>query len=310
MRIPVVSASLAAALVLLPVVGTIAPVLAQDFSITNEAEPANPAHRNLTRQLQAWWDMHGYYPRHASNNDESGTVKVRLAIRADGNIWTVDVVGSSGSPSLDVAAAAAFRGGFVRPLPTGASDTVDLSLHYVLTHRRDQPTAGYTPALSRRPFTVTNDPVKSAIIDTMLQKSCTGSVVKQGIRNHPAYGIRNSAEAVFFRKPDGSPWVRFYEGGFGTLAPVVEIGRIVKWSGRVEWIGGGSRSFTEYTLWPDGGSSLNGNIEIVYLDAAKANQLLNRSGTIDLTCATETVPAINWSTSSVTPIPPPAGDPP
>ena len=298
------------ALALLPVVSGIAPAFAQDFSITNEAEPANPAHRDLTRQLQGWWDMHAYYPRHASNNDESGTVKVRLAIRSDGNIWTVDVIGGSGSPSLDAAAAAAFRGGFVRPLPTGASDTIDLSLHYVLAHRRDQAAAGYTPASSRRPFTVTNDPVKSAIVDTMLQKSCAGSVVKQGIRNHPAYGVRNSAEAVFFRKPDGSPWVRFYEGGFGTLAPVVEIGKIVKWSGRVEWIGGGSRSFTEYTLWPDGGNSLNGSIEIVYLDAAKANQLLNRSGTIDLTCATETVPAIIWSASSVTPIPPPAGDPP
>ena len=311
MRMPIVIASLVSAFMLLPAASGIASVFAQDFSITNEAEPANPAHRDLTRQLQAWWDVHGYYPRHASDNDEAGTVKVRLAIRSDGNIWTADVIGTSGSPSLDAAAASAFRGGFVRPLPTGASDTIDLSLHYVLAHRRDQPTsAGHTPISRRWPFTVTNAPVKSAIVDTMLQKSCTGSVVKQGIRNHPAYGVRNSAEAVFFRKPDGSPWVKFDEGGFGTLAPVVEIGRIVKWSGRVEWIGAGSRSFTEYTLWPDRGNSLNGNIEIVYLDAAKANQLLNRSGTIDLTCTNESVPAVTWSASSVTPIQPPAGDPP
>lgn len=311
MRMPIVSASLAGAFVLLRVASGFAPVFAQDFSITNQAEPANPAHRDLTRQLQAWWDVHGYYPRHASDNDEAGTVKLRLTIRSDGNIWTADIVGSSGSPSLDAAAAAAFRGGFVQPLPTGASDTIDLSLHYVLSQRRDQPTAaGYTPASSRRPFTVTNDPVTSAILNTMLQKSCTGSVVKQGIRNRPAYGVRGSAEAIFFRRPDGSPWVKFYEGGFGILAPVVEIGRIVKWSGRVEWIGAGSRSFTEYTVWSDGGNSLNGNIEIVYLDAAKANQLLNRSGTIDLACSTETVPAVSWSASSVTPIPPPPGDPP
>ena len=309
MRMPIVSASLAAAVVLLLMAGGTAPVVAQDFSITNEAEPPNPAQRDLLRQLQAWWDVHGYYPRHASDNDEAGTVKLRLAIRADGNIWTADVVGSSGSPSLDAAAAAAFRGGFVRPLPTGASDTIDLSLHYVLARRRDRPT-GYTPASSPRPFTVTNNPVGSAILSTMLQKSCTGTVVTQGIRNHPAYGVRSSAEAVFFRTPDGSPWVKFYEGGFGTLAPVVEIGQVVKWAGRVEWIGGGSRRFTEYTVWPEGGSSLNGNIELVYLDAAKANQLLNRGGTIDLTCSTQTVPAIAWSASSVTPIQPPAGDPP
>ncbi len=311
MRMPIVSASLAVLFAVLPAVGDGAPVLAQDFSITNEAAPPNPAHRDLTRQLQAWWDVHAYYPRHASDNDEAGTVKVRLAIRPDGNIWTVEIIGNAGSPSLDAAAAAVFRGGFVRPLPTGASDTIDLSLNYVLAQRRDRPTAESTmPAASRRPFTVTNEPVTSAIVDTMLQRSCTGTVVKQGIRNHPAYGVRNSAEAVFFRKPDGSPWVKFYEGGFGTLAPVVEIGKIVKWSGRVEWIGAGSRSFTEYTLWPDGGNSLNGNIEIVYLDAAKANQLLNRSGTIDLTCTNETVPAVTWSALSVTPIQPPAGDPP
>lgn len=124
------------------------------------------------------------------------------------------------------------------------------------------------------------------------------------------YGVRNSAEAVFFRRPDGTPWVKFNEGGFSTLTPVVEIGQIVKWAGQKEHIGSGSSRFIEYTAWADGSNNLNGNIEIIYLDAAKSSQPFNRNGTIDLTCATEVVPAVTWSALSVTPIPSPAGDPP
>lgn len=312
MRSQVGSATLVIGFLLAPAIADHAPAASQDFSITNQVDPVDVSRRDLLRQLQAWWDVHGYYPRRASDSNEGGTVKVRLAIRSDGNIATVQVVESSGSQSLDSAAYTAFREGFVRPLSAAAPATsLDLSLHYVLADRRGQPVpANHAVASRKRPFTVTNEPVRSPVVDTMLQRSCTGTVVKQGIRNHPAYGVRNSAEAVFFRRSDGTPWVKFYEGGFGILAPVVEVGKIVKWAGRVEWLGGGSRSFTEYTVWSDTGNSLNGSIGIVYLDAAKASQLLNRGGTVDLSCATEVVPAVTWSASAVTPIPTPKGDPP
>ena len=102
MRLSIASSALAAALVLTPVTAGYAPALCQDFSITNQ-EPGNAWRRDMMRQLQAWWDAHAYYPRHASNNDEGGTVKVHLAILPDGRIWTVGVVGSSGSSSLDTA---------------------------------------------------------------------------------------------------------------------------------------------------------------------------------------------------------------
>ena len=75
MRLSVASSALAAAFVLTPVAAGYAPALCQDFSITNQ-EPANAWRRDMMRQLQAWWDAHAYYPRHASNNDEAGTVKV------------------------------------------------------------------------------------------------------------------------------------------------------------------------------------------------------------------------------------------
>ena len=97
MRLSVASSALAAAFVLTPLAAGYAPALCQDFSITNQVEPGNAGRRDVMRQLQAWWDAHAYYPRHASNSDEGGTVKVHLVILPDGRIWTVDVVESSGS---------------------------------------------------------------------------------------------------------------------------------------------------------------------------------------------------------------------
>ncbi len=90
-------------------------------------------------------------------------------ILPDGRIWTVDAVGSSGSRALDTAGGSVFGGGFVRPFPEGEPQAdIDNLLHYVLAHRDDQPlAAGYTPALSKSPFTITNDPVKSPILETI-----------------------------------------------------------------------------------------------------------------------------------------------
>ena len=69
----------------------------------------------MMRELQAWWDAHAFYPRHASSADEGGTVKVHLVILPDGRIWTTDVVTSSGSQALDKAGGSVFRGASVRP---------------------------------------------------------------------------------------------------------------------------------------------------------------------------------------------------
>jgi len=312
MRLSVASVALATAFVLTPVAAGYAPSLSQDFSITNPAEPANASRRDLMRQLQAWWDVHAYYPRHASQSDEGGAVELHLLIHPDGNIWKVDVVASSGSRSLDTAGSSAFRGGFVRPFPAGTPEVdLDLSLHYVLAHRHDQPVAaGYTPVSSKSPFTITNDPVKSPILDTMLQRTCTGTVVKHGIRNHPNYGTRYWAQAIFFRRPDGTPWVKFYEGGYPILAPVIEFGKLVQWTGRREPLTNVTSMFTQYTVWPDGDNNLNGNLEISYSGDARIYQDINRGGTVDLSCAAEVVPSITWSAWSVTPGVSPLGDPP
>jgi TonB family protein len=313
MRSPVTSAALAAAFGLIPVAAGYAPASAQDFSITNPEEPANAGRRDLMRQLQAWWDVHGYYPRHASNNDEAGTVAVQLVIDRDGRITSVNVMGGSGSHALDVAATTAFLGGFVRPFPPGMPEAViDLSLHYVLTHQQDQAVAvSNTPTPVKRPFTITNDPLKSTILETMLQRACNGTVVKEGIRNHPEYGGSYAAQAIFFRKPDGTPWVKFYESGFPVLSAVTEVGKMVQWTGREEHLVRGVSQYTQYTVWPESDNKLSGYLNILspFRDP-DAYDPLNHGGTVELTCATEIVPQVQWSAWSVTPGKPPPGDPP
>ncbi len=299
MRLSVASSALVAALVLTPMAAGYAPALCQDFSITNQ-EPGNAARRDLMRQLQAWWDAHAYYPRHASNNDEGGTVKVHLVIRPDGRIFRVDVVASSGSPSLDTAGPAVFHGGFVRPFPEGEPQAdIDISLHYVLAHRHHQPVAaGYTPVSSKSPFTITNDPVKSPILDTMQQRVCTGRIVLGGVANHPVYGVRYSADVIFFHKPDGTPWVKFYEMGYPVLSPVTEVGKMVTWTGGQQRFGGAPLAYywLQYTVWADDDNHLSGLVGTRRSNTLGVAYNQNMGGnTIDLTCATEVLPAVTWN---------------
>jgi TonB family protein len=291
-RLSVASSALAAAFVLTPVAAGHAPALCQDFSITNQVEPASAGRRDLMRQLQAWWDAHAYYPRHASNNDEAGTVKVHLVIHPDGRIWTVDVVAGSGSPSLDTAGASVFR--------AGPKADMDISLHYVLAHRHDQPAAaGYTPVLSRSPFTITNDPVRSPILDTMSQRTCAGTMVLGGAANHPIYGVHYRVQAIFFRKPDGTPWVKFDEAGYPVLSPVTEVGKMVTWTGpRVEIATGKDAivRWLQYTAWADGDNHLNGAVGTRRINMFGVPYNANVPGSsVELTCATEVLPTVTWN---------------
>jgi TonB family protein len=315
MRLSVASFALAVALVLTPVAAGYAPAFCQDFSITNQVEPANRGRRDVMRQLQAWWDAHAFYPRHASNSDEGGTVKVHLVILPDGRIWTTDVVESSGSRSLDTAGGSVFRGASVRPFLEGEPNAdVDLSLHYVLAHRHDQPVAaGYTQVVAKSPFTITNDPVKSPILETMLQRVCSGTIVLGGIPGHSWYGSSFAAQAILFRKPDGTPWVKFSERGYPSLSPVTEVGKMVTWTGRKEQVGGGQgfEKWFQYTAWPDGDNGLRGAIGTILSKSGTAFITTGGSDSINLTCSSEVLPTVTWNDliaqtfASPTPIDPP-----
>jgi TonB family protein len=299
MRLLLASTALAVAFVLTPVAGGYTPALCQDFSITNQVEPANPARRDLLRQLQAWWDAHAYYPRHASNNDESGTVKVHLVIRPDGKIWTIHVMESSGSPSLDTAGDSVFRGGSVRPFPDGEPKAdIDVSLHYVLAHRHDQPmAAGSMPASSKRPFTVTNDPVRSPILDTMLQRSvqerwCWAEyqiILSTGC----VLGLRQSFFASLM-VPHGSSFMR---GAIPASRP--QVGKMVTWTGRQESFGpnlGNGAFWLQYTVWSDGDNHLSGAIGTRLIGPSGVPFNRNLAGnSVELTCSTDVLPTVTWN---------------
>ncbi len=301
MRLWLASSARAAALIaafgLAPVAAGYAPAWCQDFSITNQMEPANRGHPDVMRQLQAWWNTHAYYPRRASDSDESGTVKIHLVILPDGRIWTIDLVQSSGSRWLDTAGVAVFGGASVRPFPPGEQTAyVNLWLHYVLTDQPGQPAAaGYTPVSSQRPFTITNAPAKSPILDTMLQRVCTGTIVLGGVPDHPVFGVRSWAQAVFFRKPDGTPWVKFYERGHASLAPVTQIGQMVTWPGRHEHTRN-TDTWLQYTVWPDGADHLSGAIGSRMISTTGVPYNDNLAGnTVDLTCTKTALPTVTWN---------------
>ena len=71
-----------------------------------------------------------------------------------------------------------------------------------------------------------------------------------------------SAQVIFFRKPDGTPWVKFYERGHPSLSPVIEVGKMVTVdrSTRADWGRAGLHSMAAYTVWPDGDNHLRGAI--------------------------------------------------
>jgi TonB family protein len=312
----VVSASLAAAFFLTPAAVGYTPAWSQDadFSITNDAPVAGtPFRRNLMRQLQAWWNVHAFYPKHASNNDEGGTVKIYLSIQPDGKIFSVSLVQSSGSQALDAAGLAAFRTGAVGRFPEGEPGAdLDLSLHYVLAHRHDEAvSAGYTPTPYTAPFTIANNPVKSPILETMLQRTCTGTVTRNGGMNQPWRGFRGDVTLVFFRKPDGTPWVKLNETGNLSISPVTQIGNMLQWVGPLERLpGAGSNTafYTTYTVWPDGPNHLGG-AEGSPVPSKSAAYATGLGGPIDLTCGVE-LPTVPYSNLFAQTQVGPPGDPP
>jgi TonB family protein len=301
MRSYVASAVLAAAVILTPVAIGYAPARAQDFSITNQNDSLHIEGAQLSadwiKALQAFWDLHAYYPKEASDSDESGTVKIQLRIHSDGQVWWAKVEQSSGSKALDDAAFVVFFKQYLAKFPAGThareSDTVlqalteadvHLSLHYVLAHRHDQPVLASTaPALSDRPFTITNGPVKDTVVETMLQRTCTGDMVTNQMgdsRPDSILGAHDAVTAIFYRKPDGTPWVKWSSnGGTANYFPVVELGVSAQW--RYPYLKSYYNSPPEhYAVWPAGDNHLSGRT------------VGGRGpGTIDLTCNSVMVPA-------------------
>jgi TonB family protein len=236
-----------------------APALSQDFSITNMPEAVGPGSAWIN-QLEAWWILHAYYPPDASEKNKDGTVKVNLTIHPDGEVWKIAVVQPSGWQSIDVASWVAFQGAHLRPLPPtppAAEAEVNLTLHFVLGHLQSRPA-----------FTITTDPVHGTVVDTNVQKLCTGTVSQPWPGPEGGY---YAIEATWYRKTDGSPWVKFYWAGKGPLdIPLIELSVSPQWHTppvtRMSntWV-------TRYAVWPDGDNRLTGTTVDPY-------------GTFELTC--------------------------
>ena len=315
MRPLIVSAALTAAVLLAPVVTGYAPARSQnaDFNITNQAPVARtPFQRDLMQQLQAWWTVHAYYPKHASNADEGGTVKLHLHILTDGSIMLVTVADSSGSKTIDAAAVNAFRTGAVRHFPEGEPDAeLDLPVHYVLAHRHDEPVpAGYTPTPVHALFTIVNEPVKSQILETMLQR--TGTVTRNGGMGQPWRGMRAPAEVVFFRKPDGTPWVRFSEAAMpASVSPVVEVGNMLQFVGPTfKPAGAYGIVWTLWTVWPDGPNHMRGGEGSPIPNHIGAVPVYGLGGPAEFTCTDAVMPSVPYDNFVVQTMATTPGDPP
>jgi TonB family protein len=289
MRSYVTSAVVAAAFVLTPVAAGYAPALSQDFSITNQNAPLHIEGAELSpdwiKKLQEFWDKHAYYPKEASDKDESGVVKIQLRIHSDGQIWWAKVEESSGSRSLDNAGFVVFFKQYLPGFPPGTrareadvflqsltEADIHISLHYVLAHRHDEPILASTaPALSNSPFTITNGLVKGSVVETMQRRTCTGETVWNDLgdtRPDSIIGDHDRVTAVFYRKPDGTSWVDWsHAGGILETRPVVELGVSAQWTKFCP----GSFHCLHYAVWPDGDNRLSG-------------RTVDPPGTIDLTC--------------------------
>jgi len=288
MRPYLAAAILAVVLALAPVAAGYAPALAQDFSITNqndlrvEGAVLGP---DWIRKLQAWWDLHAYYPREAVAKNESGIVKVHLLIHPDGVVWLFKVVQDSGSKDLDKAALWTFHNMHLEPFPPGTAAPqadVYITLHYVLSNQ---------PA--KTPFTVTNAPVKDSAVATTLQRTCTGTAVMGGWGPNSPLGWHRRVAVTFYRKPDGTPWARWEDqGGVLTFVPVVELGMSAQWTAQYT-LTKPPYPWFHYAVWPADKNGLSGTVT--------NGAGLESEGSIDLTCDTKVVPAIKSNGGLETP---------
>lgn len=85
--------------------------------------------------LSDYVERHKYYPDLAVRNGESGTSVIRAVFNRDGTVKSVQLLGSAGSRTLDVAWMDLFKGKRIAPFPPGmtqATQEVTLSMQFEL----------------------------------------------------------------------------------------------------------------------------------------------------------------------------------
>lgn len=87
--------------------------------------------------LAAWYHRHGYYPPEAGMNGEQGVVTVRVLVRRDGKVESVQLESPTASPWLNMASVAVFRNADLPPLPSDVTEAVvpmHFTIHYIIVN--------------------------------------------------------------------------------------------------------------------------------------------------------------------------------
>lgn len=84
-----------------------------------------------------WVHRHAYYPQAAADNDESGSVTVRIVVTPDGHVRSAELLKSSGAPLLNMAWYGLLQHADLPPFPRGSpakTETVTATMHFILIH--------------------------------------------------------------------------------------------------------------------------------------------------------------------------------
>ncbi|WP_419729764.1 energy transducer TonB [Lichenicola sp.] len=87
-------------------------------------------------EIESWIHRHIYYPQEAAERGEEGPTRVHVVLGRDGKVKSVQLIGSSGSYTLDDATQGMFRNAKLPPMPPDITDDhydIDFTLTYVLT---------------------------------------------------------------------------------------------------------------------------------------------------------------------------------
>jgi protein TonB len=101
------------------------------FSMETDAE-VGPDWRNA---LSAWVQEHAYYPSQAAEMGQEGSTRVLVTTMPDGRVLSVEMERRSGSPWLDLALEALFRGAKLPPMPKSAGEqpvVFHFTMRYIL----------------------------------------------------------------------------------------------------------------------------------------------------------------------------------
>ena len=96
-------------------------------ALADEASSPSYTHDVLTRVAD-----HAIYPRVAKANSEEGTVAVAISLDPKGNLTGVNVLNSSGIPSIDLAAIQAAKDAAPYPAPSAAGAVVKGKIRFAL----------------------------------------------------------------------------------------------------------------------------------------------------------------------------------